>query len=130
MADIRDAMTPAVVHVGPDHTLRTAARHMAERNVGSAIVLDPEAPGPGIVTERDILRAVAAGVDPATARVGEHHIDNVTVATTTWSLDDAATAMLRGGFRHLLVMEGNEVAGVLSMRDIVRTWTQERIGAM
>ena len=52
---VRDGMSSVVLTVGPGHTLREAARLMAERNVGAAVVMDPDGPGPGIITERDIL---------------------------------------------------------------------------
>ena len=64
-----------VVEVGPGHTLRQAARLMAERNVGAAIVMDPDGEGPGILTERDVLRAVAAGEDPSEVLVSSHVMD-------------------------------------------------------
>jgi CBS domain-containing protein len=130
MMKVSDGMTEVVVTVGPEHTLRQVAERMAERNVGSAIVLDPDGEGPGIITERDVLRAVAAGVDPETAIVADHHVDDLTVAHPDWSLEQAATSMLRGGFRHLVVCDAGEVLGIMSMRDIVRMWTSERMPAM
>ena len=63
---VRDGMSSVVLTVGPSHSLQRAARLMAERNVGAAIVMDPDSAGPGIVTERDILRSVAAGESPTT----------------------------------------------------------------
>lgn len=123
---VRDAMSPLVVAVGPGHTLRQAARLMAERNVGAAIVMDPDGEGPGILTERDVLRAVAAGEDPSEVLVSSHVTTSVVYAEPSWSLDDAAAAMIDGGFRHLVVLEGPEVQGVLSVRDITRTWAGER----
>jgi CBS domain-containing protein len=115
-------MNTDVLTVTPDRTLREAARSMADRNCGSAVVMDPEAPGPGIVTERDVLRAVAAGQDPDGERVADHVTGEGTFAAPDWSLERAAEAMLDGGFRHLIVMDGSEPAGVVSMRDIVRRW--------
>lgn len=123
---VRDAMSPLVVEVGPGHTLRQAARLMADRNVGAAVVMDPDGAGPGILTERDVLRAVAAGDDPASATVADHVTTSVVYAEPTWSLDDAARAMVQGGFRHLVVMEGPDCAGVISVRDISRAWAGER----
>ena len=69
---VRDGMSQAVLTVGPGHTLREAARLMSERKVGAAIVLDPEQPGPGILTERDLLESLGAGQDPDSEKVGEH----------------------------------------------------------
>ena len=61
---VRDAMSTAVLTIGPEHTLRQAARLMSSRRVGSAVVMDPEGAGIGILTERDLLDAVGAGLDP------------------------------------------------------------------
>jgi len=120
-----DGMSSVVLTVGPDHTLRDAARQMARRGVGAAVVLDPEQPGPGIMTERDILLALADGQDPDQEKVGAHLSENLTFAAPDWSLERAAEAMVRGGFRHLVVVDSGETVGVLSMRDIVRCWTGE-----
>ncbi|MCW2606316.1 MAG: histidine kinase [Frankiales bacterium] len=120
---VRDAMTSAVLTVGPAHTLRQAARQMAERRVGAALVLDADADGPGILTERDVLLAVAAGQDPDTELVGEHLTPDAVSAEPGWDLERAAAAMVKGGFRHLVVCDGPDVVGVLSVRDLVRVWS-------
>lgn len=122
---VRDGMTEMVVSVGPGHTLREAARLMADRKVGAAVVMDPEAPGPGIITERDVLRAIAAGKDPETEQVSAHLTADAVAAAPAWSMEEAACAMVRGGFRHLLVVDGADVAGIISVRDIVRCWTED-----
>ena len=96
---------------------------MAKRGVGAAVVIDPEAPGPGIFTERDLLNALGAGQDPDEERVCEHLSENLTFAGPDWSLERAADEMVKGGFRHLVVIDGGEIAGVLAMRDIVRCWS-------
>jgi CBS domain-containing protein len=119
---VRDGMTELVLTVNPGHTLREAARAMSERKVGAAVVLDPEAHGPGVITERDVLRSVAAGEDPDKELVREHLTSQLTFAAPDWSLEAAAAAMVRGGFRHLVVIEHGEIAGMLSIRDIVRCW--------
>ena len=124
---VRDGMSSVVLTVGPSHTLQEAARLMADRNVGAAIVMDPDSPGPGIVTERDILRSVAAGESPSTELVAEHLTGELISAAPDWSLEQAAEAMLDGGFRHLLVVNGAELEGILSVRDIVRCWAQDRV---
>lgn len=121
--DVHDAMSQTVLMIGPTHTLRQAARLMAERKIGAAVVLDPEADGPGILTERDVLEAVAQGQDLDTELCGDHLTPDAVTAMPDWDLDRAATAMLAGGFRHLVVCEGSEVVGVLSVRDIVRVWS-------
>lgn len=124
---VRDGMSALVLTIGPAHTLRQAARMMAARHVGAAVVTDPEHAGIGILTERDILNSVAAGEDPDAELVAQHRTEDLTYATPDWTLEDAAAAMTRGGFRHLVVVDGNDVAGLLSMRDIVRCWTSVKV---
>jgi CBS domain-containing protein len=118
-------MSDVVLTINPGHTLREAARAMADRGVGAAVVIDPEQPGPGIITERDVLNAIAKGENPDTERVGEHLSAGLVFAAPEWSLERAAEAMVRGGFRHLVVIDGSEMIGVLSMRDIVRCWVSD-----
>ncbi len=122
---VRDGMSSVILTVGPDHTLRQAAKLMAKRNVGSAVVLDPDGEGPCIVTERDILHSIAADQDVASERVADHLTSELVFAAPEWSLEEAAVAMMRGGFRHLVVIEGGEPSGVLSVRDVVRCWTDD-----
>src|SRR5436190_23544180 len=121
---VREGMSSVVLTVGPGHTLREAARLMAQRGIGAAVVLDPEQPGPGIITERDLLDSIGAGQSVDEERVANHLSSNLTFASPEWSLERAAEAMVRGSFRHLVVVDDGEIAGVLSMRDIVRCWTQ------
>jgi CBS domain-containing protein len=122
---VRDGMSSVVLTVNPGHSLREAACLMAERQVGAAVVMDPEQPGPGIVTERDVLEAIAAGKDPGSVHVEDHLSSDLTFAAPDWSLERAAEAMVRGGFRHLIVVDGGEMKGILSMRDIVRCWVRD-----
>jgi CBS domain-containing protein len=122
---VRDGMSSMVLTVGPGHTLRHVAKLMVERRVGAAVVLDPEAPGPAIITERDILDAVGTGQDLDTETVADHLTADLVFAREDWSLEQAATEMVRRGFRHLVVVDGAEILGVLSMRDIVRCWTSD-----
>jgi CBS domain-containing protein len=122
---VRDGMSGVVLTVGPGHSLRDAAKAMSERRVGAAVVVDPDQPGPGILTERDILDSLAQGQDPETERVGDHLSAKLTFAEPEWSLERAAEAMVKGGFRHLVVVDGGELTGILSMRDIVRCWVQD-----
>jgi CBS domain-containing protein len=121
--NVRDGMTNVVLTVGPAHTLREASRQMSARRVGAAVVIDPEHAGIGILTERDILDSVGAGQDPDTELVADHRTDDVVFASPAWTLEQAAAAMVRGNFRHLVVIEDDEVIGLLSMRDIVRCWS-------
>ena len=122
---VREGMSDVVLTVGPSHTLREAAEQMAAKGIGAALVSDDETPVPCIVTERDILLSLAAGEDPDSERVGDHMSDGVIAAEPDWSLERAAAEMSRRKIRHLVVYEGPELVGVLSMRDIVRVWTSE-----
>ena len=122
---VSEGMSKVMLTVGPAHTLREAAAAMAERKVGAAIVIDPDEPGPGILTERDLLDSIGAGQDIDAERVGDHLSPQLTFAAPGWSLEHAAEAMVRGGFRHLAVMDGGDMVGILSMRDIVRCWVTE-----
>ena len=126
---VEDGMSVQVLTIGPAHTLREAARMMHARQVGAAVVIDPDDAGVGILTERDILRSVAAGESPDTEIAGDHYTQDVVFATRQWTMEAAAAAMVRGGFRHLVVVEGQEVVGLLSMRDIVRCWSAARVPA-
>jgi CBS domain-containing protein len=123
---VRDGMSAAVLTIGPDHTLREASRAMAARRVGAAVVHDMDGEGIGIITERDVLTSVGSGQDPDTEHVRDHVTVDLVYAAPTWTLEQAAEAMLRGGFRHLVVLDSGEVAGILSVRDIVRCWSSDR----
>jgi CBS domain-containing protein len=126
---VEDGMSVQVLTIGPAHTLRAAAKMMNGRQVGAAVVIDPDDAGVGILTERDILRSVAAGENPDTEVAGEHCTQDVVFAARQWTMEAAAAAMVRGGFRHLVVVEGQDVVGLLSMRDIVRCWSAARVPA-
>jgi CBS domain-containing protein len=118
---VRDAMSRNVLVIRPDHTVAEAAQLMLGRHVGAAVVVDDGLPGPGIVTERDVMRAVGDGRDATTTTVREVMTFDARTATTSWDLDTAAAEMVRNNFRHLLVVdERGDLAGVVSMRDIVR----------
>jgi CBS domain-containing protein len=121
---VHEAMSKAVLQVGPGHTLRQAAELMTERKVGSAVVLDPDGEGLGIITERDILQAIGHGLDPDTEQTAEHITWDAVYAAPTWTIEEAAQAMVRGGFRHLVVLDAGQVSGVISVRDILRCWVR------
>jgi CBS domain-containing protein len=127
--NVRDGMTQLVLTIGPTHTLREAARQMSKRRVGAAVVIDPEHASVGILTERDVLDSIAAGQDPDRETVEHHRTQDIVVASPGWTLEHAAAAMVSGGFRHLVVVEGQEVTGLLSMRDIVRCWSAAEAAA-
>jgi len=122
--EVREGMSSVVLAVGPGHTLRQAAAKMTEKGTGAALVFDEESPAPRIITERDILTAVGNGKDLDTARVADHMSESVISAGPDWSLEQAADEMVQRGIRHLVVVDRGELVGVLSMRDIVRCWTQ------
>ncbi|MFI0237375.1 cyclic nucleotide-binding/CBS domain-containing protein [Streptomyces sp. NPDC016845] len=123
---VRDAMSTMVLTIGPNHTLRQAARLMSARRVGAAVVLDPDGSGIGILTERDILNSLATNQDPDRETAGTHTTTDVVFATPGWTLEQAADAMTHGGFRHLIVLDGGEPVGIVSVRDITRCWTPAR----
>jgi CBS domain-containing protein len=119
---IHHAMSTVVLTIGPAHTLRQAARLMAARRVGAAVVLDTDNCGLGILTERDVLVSVGRGEDPDLETAGQHVTTDVVYAAPSWTLDDAAAAMVRGGFRHLIVLDAAAPVGIVSVRDIIRCW--------
>ena len=111
-------MSRDLLTIGPEAALREAARRMVERGVGAVVVLEGERLA-GILTERDILKAVGRG-DEETSSVGDwmtRHPDTVEPSDST---DHAAVLMIHGGFRHLPVVEGGAVVGILSIRDLMR----------
>jgi CBS domain-containing protein len=121
---VREAMNPVTVTVGSGHTMREAARRMSDGGTGAAVVIDHDLPAPGIVTERDLLRCAGHGGDLDAEMVGDHLTANVVYAAPDWPLQRAAEQMTAGGFRHVLVMDGPELVGILSMRDIVGKWVR------
>jgi signal-transduction protein with cAMP-binding, CBS, and nucleotidyltransferase domain len=122
---VRDGMSEITLTVGPTHTLREAAAKMVEKGTGAALVLDGEMPTPSVVTERDLLISVAQGQNPDHERVGDHMSEGVLTAAPEWSLERAAAEMSRRSVRHLVVFDGSEPTGILSMRDIVRCWASD-----
>ncbi|MFI6641384.1 cyclic nucleotide-binding/CBS domain-containing protein [Streptomyces sp. NPDC050504] len=123
---VRDAMSTLVLTIGPAHTLRQAAALMSARRVGAAIVLDPDTSGLGILTERDVLNAVGSGQNPDRETAGTHTTTDVVFAAPAWTLEEAAEAMAHGGFRHLIVLDGEGPVGIVSVRDIIRCWAPAR----
>lgn len=122
---VGEAMSRDVLTVGPGHTLREVAQVLARQRVGSAVVHDTDGAGIGIITERDILRAVADDIDLDSATAGDHQTTDVVFATPSWTLTEASEAMRRGGFRHLVVLADGEVAGIISVRDIIKVWAPQ-----
>ena len=91
---VSDGMSSVVLTIGPGHTLRDAAKAMTDRKVGAAVVIDPDQPGPGIITERDLLESLGRGQSPDQEKVADHLSTNLTFAATDWSLERAAEAMV------------------------------------
>ena len=117
---VKDAMSTDLLVVGTAVTVAEAARLMLKRRVGAAVVVDERIPGPGIITERDVMRAVSDGHDLEATPVEACMTFEACTATTNWDLDTAAEEMINGHFRHLLVVdEQGHMVGIVSMRDIV-----------
>jgi CBS domain-containing protein len=121
---IGPVVSRALLQVAPQESIAEAARQMTSRKVGSAIVMTDE--GPGIITERDVLRAVASGGNLEAARVEEYMTHNAITAFADWDLREAAQRMAVGGFRHLIVLSpGGQVEGILSIRDLLMALLRE-----
>jgi CBS domain-containing protein len=114
----RKHMSRDLLTVAPDIPLQEVAKRMVSRDVGAALVTDGERLV-GIVTERDVLRAVARGLQEKTL-VRDFMTSDPETMDPDESTQHAAVLMIHGGFRHLPIMEGEEVIGVLSIRDLVR----------
>ncbi len=127
--NVQDGMSTVVLSLGPAHTLREAARLMSTHRVGAAVVIDHEHSGIGILTERDILDSIGADQDPDAEMVADHRTADIVFAAPDWTLEQAAKSMVAGGFRHLVVIKDGRVAGLLSMRDIVRCWSSASASA-
>ena len=121
-------MTGSIVAVAPEDTLGEAAERMADDSVGSAVVLD-SGRLIGILTERDLLRAVAGRVHTSEARVREWMTTDPVTASGDTSADEAIRTMLERGFRHLPVVEGGRTVGVVSLRELMRAEMQIDAGA-
>ena len=112
--------------VSPDQTLSDAGRQMIQRRVGAAVVVTRDEPA-GIITERDMLRAIADGVDFNLAKVSEYMVAKAVTVTDRWHVVDAAGTMIERGFRHLVVVDDDgKVTGIISIRDMVRALLDDR----
>lgn len=118
MPSVSEILTADVFRVEPTTSITEVALAMVKGRFGSVVVTD----GPmilGILTERDVLRATAAGADPTTSTVAEWMTsDPVTIGPETDS-DAAAELMLSGGFRHLPVVDASRLIGIVSLRDVL-----------
>ena len=123
MGRIGDVMSGEIVAVAPEDTLGEAAEQMAEQGVGSAVVLD-SGRLIGILTERDLLQAVAGRVHTSEARVREWMTADPITASETDSADEAIRTMLDNGFRHLPVVAQGRTVGVVSLRELMKAALQ------
>ena len=117
MTVLRDLMNTRVVAATPGTSVAVAAAAMVEANVGSAVVMQGKFLA-GILTERDVLRAAASGEDLSASSVSEWMTPDPQSARPGTTIDEATQIMLLNGFRHLPVVEGREVCGVVSLRDL------------
>lgn len=113
---VSDVMGQVKVRLSPDATLRTLATELSAARTGLAIV---DVDDGGVISERDVLRAIAAGVNLDTARVGEHMTPHPVSVPATTPLSEACDLMISRSVRHLLVADGGRLVGVLNMRDVV-----------
>jgi CBS domain-containing protein len=114
----RDHMSRDLLSVSPGDSLTEVAQRMVDRDVGAVLVMDGSELA-GILTERDVLRAVAAGIEEKTVVSDWMTRDPDTMAPDD-TTQQAAVLMIHGGFRHLPLMEGGDVVGMLSIRDLMR----------
>lgn len=124
MATLRDLMTRDVLAVAPEDTLGETATKMVDRGVGSVVVSD-FGRLIGILTERDMLRAMADRSHPSQARVREWMTTEPVTATGDMTVEEAAQIMLEHNFRHLPVLDGERAAGIVSIRDVVEWMGRE-----
>jgi CBS domain-containing protein len=117
MATLKDLMNTSVVTASPDTTVTEAAAGMVRARVGSVVVLQGSFLA-GILTERDVLRAAASGEDLSVSLVSAWMSPDPQAASLDMSAEEAAQIMLLNGFRHLPVLDGREVCGVVSIRDL------------
>jgi CBS domain-containing protein len=113
---VREVMADVKVHLDPADHLREAARALSAARTGLGVV-DPD--GGAVITERDVLRAIAEGVDLDASPVSDWMTPHPIAVAPESSLDDACALMIERNVRHLLVREGSELVGVLNMRDVV-----------
>ena len=114
---LRDLMTTRVATTRPDASVVEAAAGMVEANVGSTVVMQGTFLA-GILTERDVLKAAASGVDLSTSKVSEWMTPDPQSASPDTSIEEAAQIMLMNGFRHLPVVDDRTLCGVISLRDL------------
>jgi CBS domain-containing protein len=124
MSTVGEIMTSDVLTVDPSDTIGETAQKMVERGVSSAVVSD-YGTLIGIVTERDLTRAVAGRVHTSEARVREWMTSDPITLGPGASADEAAKIMLDNGFRHVPIVDEGRAVGIVSIRDVARWSTEE-----
>ena len=124
MSSVGEIMTSDVLTVDPSDTIGETAQKMVERGVSSAVVSD-YGTLIGIVTERDLTRAVAGRVHTSEARVREWMTSDPITLGPNASADEAAKIMLDNGFRHVPIVDEGRAVGIVSIRDVARWSTEE-----
>jgi len=115
-----------ILTVGPELTLSEAARRMRDRRVGSAVVA-AAGKKPAIITERDLLRAIADGVDLTSTQFSAYMTPDAITVTADWHVVDVARTMIERRVRHVIVVNAtDQVVGMLSIRDIARALLEDR----
>ncbi|KAB0266642.1 CBS domain-containing protein [Microvirga brassicacearum] len=110
-----------VVAIAPDRTLGEAARMLTDRRIGAVLVRDGEHPVTGIISERDIVRAISAhGADALDQPLSRFMTAKVVTCTSATSINDVMEAMTNGKFRHVPVVEGGQLIGIISIGDVVK----------
>lgn len=123
---VRELVNGNVVWVAPDANLRQAALLMMSTEVGS-VAIEVDGALEGILTERDILRAVSEDADLDQDRVSSWMTEYPDSFTPDMNVEEAAEWMLATGFRHLPVVDGNEVMGVISIKDVLWAITDSKV---
>ncbi|MCB5176642.1 MULTISPECIES: CBS domain-containing protein [Microvirga] len=115
-----------VVAIGPDRSLSEAARTLSEKRIGAVLVRDGDRPFLGIISERDIVRAIAArGAAALDEPVSRYMTEKVVTCTGDTSINDVMEVMTQGKFRHVPVVEGGSLRGIVSIGDVVKLRVEE-----
>ena len=110
-----------VVTIAPQASLMEAGRMLAEKRIGAVVVADPGNPVLGILSERDIVRAVAMnGVAALDEPVSRYMTAKVVTCTTRSAINDLMETMTRGKFRHVPIVEDGRLIGIVSIGDVVK----------
>jgi CBS domain-containing protein len=117
---LQEIMSKDVFSISADTAVAEVANQMVKGRIGSAVIMDG-AWLVGIFTERDVLRAAGSGSDLTVSKVGDWMTKDPVTVEPSMEAEEAAQIMLSNGFRHLPVLEGKTVAGIVSLRDVLST---------